>query len=355
MSFDGMGPNGGGSLVIRAAETADRSRWDGFVTSHPAGTLFHLFGWGEVIAEAFGQTPHYLIAERSGSVVGVLPLVHKRSRLFGDGLISTPYCSYGGAVAEDDAIARQLEDRAAAIGRELAVGSVEMRNRHPRRDDWLRVDSIYATFRRPIPATDDLVIRSVSSKGRRHELKKSLRRELAFVIEPGIDDFYAMLSESYRNLGTPIFSKRYFALLHAKFERNIEIYVVSDREGPLTASMAFYFRDDVHPVYTGGGHRARAAQANDFLYLRMMGRARERGATIFDFGRSKRGTGSFDNKRHWGFEPEPLAYEYKLITRTEPPNLNPMNPKYKLMVDVWQRLPLGLSRLVGPLFGPHLG
>lgn len=355
MTFDGMAAHGAGGLSVRPAEVSDKARWDGFVSEHPDGTLFHLFGWGEVIERAFGQKRHHLIAERNGTVVGVLPLIHKRSRIFGDGLISTPYCSYGGVVASDDGVARQLEDRAAEIGRALSVGAVELRNRKPRRDDWLRVDTIYATFRKPIPDSDDAVIKSVSSKGRRHELKKSLRRELAFVIDTDIDAFYAMLSESYRNLGTPIFSRRYFALLREVFGNAIEVYVVADQDGPLTASMAFYFRDDVHPVYTGGGHRARAAQANDFLYLRMMGRARERGARVFDFGRSKRGTGSFDNKRHWGFEAEPLNYEYKLITRSEPPNLNPMNPKYRLMVGLWQRMPLGISRLIGPLLGPHLG
>lgn len=355
MSSDGMSLRTAGGLTIRPAALADKARWDGFVAAHPDGTLFHLFGWGEVIERAFGQPRHHLIAERGGAIVGVLPLIHKRSRIFGDGLISTPYCSYGGVVAADEAAARALEDRAAELGRTLGVGAVELRNRHPRRDDWLRVDSIYATFRKPIPPSDEAVIKSVSSKGRRHELKKSLRREMAFVIETDIDNFYAMLSESYRNLGTPIFSRRYFALLREAFGSAIEIYVAADQHGPLTASMAFYFKDDVHPVYTGGGHRARATGANDFLYLRMMARARERGATMFDFGRSKRGTGSFDNKRHWGFEPEPLHYEYKLVTRSEPPNLNPLNPKYRLMVGLWQRLPLGVSRLLGPLLGPHLG
>jgi FemAB-related protein (PEP-CTERM system-associated) len=317
--------------------------------------LFHRFGWREILSRAFGQSAHYLMAETNGVLVGVLPMMHKRSRLFGDGLISTPYCSYGGALAADEFVARQLEDRAEALGRALKVGAVEMRNRHSRRDDWIRVDSIYASFRRPLPESDDALIRSVSSKGRRHELKKSLRRDLTFTVANDIEGFYGLLSESYRNLGTPIFTKRYFALIHEVFRDDVEIHLVADKSGPLAASMPFYFRDEVHPIYTGGGQRARATQASDFLYLRMMARARERGARVFDFGRSKVGTGAYANKQHWGFRPEPLRYEYKLITRTAPPNLNPLNPKYRLMVETWKRLPLGLSRLLGPFLGPHLG
>ena len=123
----------------------------------------------------------------------------------------------------------------------------------------------------------------------------------------------------------------------------------------MTASLAFYFRDEVQPIYVGGNHRARDIQANDFLYLRMMSRARERGARVFDFGRSKAGTGAFENKSDWGVEPRFLCYEYKLITRTEPLVLNPLDPKFRMMVALWKRLPLNVSRWIGPMLGPHLG
>ncbi len=184
---------------------------------------------------------------------------------------------------------------------------------------------------------------------------KSLRRELDFVVADDIAPFFALLSESYRDHGTPIFGLRYFTLLREVFGRAMELSVVSDRECPLTDLMAFYFRDEVHPIYTGGSRRARQVQANDYLYLRMMARARARGVRIFDFGRSKFGTGAFENKQHWGFKPQALHYAYKLITCKEPPSLNPLDPKFRLFVRAWKRLPLGLSRLIGPILGPHLG
>ena len=45
------------------------------------------------------------------------------------------------------------------------------------------------------------------------------------------------------------------------------------------------------------------------MYWELMRRACERGLKVFDFGRSKRGTGSFDFKKNWGFEATPLVYE----------------------------------------------
>src|SRR5678816_1816080 len=110
--------------------------------------------------------------------------------------------------------------------------------------------------------------------------------------------------------------------------------------------MSFYFRDEVLPYYGGGTAASRSVAGNDFLYWDLMRRAAERGVRVFDFGRSKRETGSFHFKRHWGFEPEPLFYEVRLIRSTSVPDVNPLNPKYRLFIEAWKRLPLAVSNVV---------
>jgi hypothetical protein len=110
----------------------------------------------------------------------------------------------------------------------------------------------------------------------------------------------------------------------------------------------------VLPYYGGGGDIARKYKANDFMYWEVMRRAAEKGVSLFDFGRSKKGTGSYRFKTHWGFDPEPLYYEYVLVEATEPPNLNPTNPKYKYFIEVWKRLPLKVSQVVGPWLAKDL-
>jgi len=111
----------------------------------------------------------------------------------------------------------------------------------------------------------------------------------------------------------------------------------------------------VLPYYGGGTRDARELAANDFMYWEVMRRAAARGYGLFDFGRSKIGTGAFKFKTHWGFDPEPLDYEYHLVRGTQLPDVNPLNPKFKLWIDAWKRLPLPVANLIGPWIARNLG
>lgn len=345
----------GDSISVREASATDAQAWDTFVDRNEAATFFHRYGWAVVIEKTFGHSPRYLLAERSGAVVGILPLIHKTSTLFGNALISNAFCSYGGVAADDPEAAKALEIQAEQLAEQLDVDYLEFRNTAPMRDDWIRKDTTYATFRKRMEPGRDEIIKAVPSKGRRHELRKSLHQGLRFEIDDDVDDFYKVFAESYRNLGTPVYPKRYFTNLMEVFGRDFDICVVRGPDGPLSGSMAFSFKDHVHPYYTGGTAAARNVQANDFLFLNIMCRALERGYGTFDFGRSKVGTGSYDYKTYWGFKPQPLAYEYRLVRAEQAPDLNPLNPKYKVLVEAWKRLPLPVSKLVGPHIAGQIG
>jgi hypothetical protein len=84
------------------------------------------------------------------------------------------------------------------------------------------------------------------------------------------------------------------------------------------------------------------------MYWEVMRRACERGYRVFDFGRSKMGTGPYHFKRNWGFEPTPLAYEFHLVRAEKIPDLNPLNPRFRAFISAWRRLPLPLTKLLGP-------
>jgi len=86
-----------------------------------------------------------------------------------------------------------------------------------------------------------------------------------------------------------------------------------------------------------------------------MRRACERGLRVFDYGRSKQGTGSFDFKKNWGFEAAPLSYEYKLLKRDTIPQNNPLNPKYRAFIALWRKLPLPVVNAIGPMLVRNLG
>ncbi|MCB1735974.1 MAG: FemAB family PEP-CTERM system-associated protein [Gammaproteobacteria bacterium] len=340
-------------LEIKSLGDADRTRWDAFVVSCPDATFFHLSGWQRVIASALGHRTDYLYAERQGEIVGVLPLGHIRSRLFGDALTSVPFCVYGGIAANDPEAAAALQASAVEIAESRGVDHLELRHVTQRNPDWPHKD-LYVTFRKAISADDEENMKAIPRK-QRAMVRKGINAGLVSEIDSHVDRFYLAYSESVRNLGTPVLPKRWYAAIKAEFGEACELLTIT-HEGRLVAGvMSFYFRDEVLPYYGGGTDEARALKGNDFMYWEVMRRAAARGVRVFDYGRSKQGTGSFSFKKNWGFEPQPLYYEFHLVRAQALPDVNPLNPKYRMFIAAWQRLPLGLSRMLGPWLARNLG
>src|SRR5579883_2891333 len=259
-------------VTVRALDPAHEEAWDRYVMASPEGTFFHLAGWRHVIERAFRHRTHYLLAERDGAITGVLPLVHMRSRLFGNGLVSVPFCVYGGPIACDAASLEGLLAHCLDLMRRLEVDVVEFRSRQPAALEWPTRCDLYATFRRPLAADEAANLKAIPRK-QRAVVRKGIANGLRSRIDQNADGFHRLYAESVRNLGTPVFSRRYFRML-------IE-----------------YFRDEVLPYYAGGGKHARQRAAHDFMYWELMRHAVARGFRIFDFGRSKFGTGRSEERR----------------------------------------------------------
>jgi FemAB-related protein (PEP-CTERM system-associated) len=345
---------GEGTCSVREFREADRQAWNDYVRAHPDGTFFHLAEWQDVLRRAFGHRSHYLLAERDGEVQGVLPLAEVKSLLFGHALISTPFCVYGGIVATDKACFEALEVTACDLARRLGVDHLEMRNRQRRHPAWPDKE-LYVTFRKPIDADAEKNMLAIPRK-QRAMVRKGFKEGLRAEVDEHVDRHYATYSESLRNLGTPVFGKRYLQILKETFGDACDIVTILNKEDhPVASVLNFYFRDEVLPYYGGGTQEARAVAGNDFMYWQVMERARARGCRLFDYGRSKKGTGAYDFKCFWGFEPEQLHYEYFLVRRKEMPNLSPTNPQFGKAIELWRRMPLGFTQVVGPLVAKYLG
>ncbi len=339
--------------VIRTVSDADGAAWDEFVAGHADATFFHLWGWREVITRAFKHPVHYLIAEDAGKVLGVMPVVRVRSRLFGDTLTSLPFAVYGGPLGVDQQVANALQRHACDLAERLRVDALEIRYQHQTNAEWPRKD-LYVTFRKDIADNDDDNLKAIPRK-QRAMVRKGIKAGLQAHVDNDVDAFFDVYAESVRNLGTPVFPRRYFRMLKEVFGDRCDLLHVRHEGQEIAAVMSFWFRDQVLPYYGGSRIQARAVAGNDFMYWALMQEAVKRGARVFDFGRSKSGTGAFSFKKNWGFEPQALAYEYHLVTAQRMPEVNPNNPKYRLFIDAWKRLPLPLANLIGPRLSPYLG
>ena len=341
-------------VAARLFRPGDEQRWDEFVLAHPGGTFFHLAGWKRVIERAFRHPTHYLVSERSGIVTGVLPLTHVKSLLFGSSLISNAFAVHGGPIAADDDSLRALEGEAVRLMGVLGVPVLEFRDFSAARSDWPSKPGLYAIFRRELAPTVERNMMAIPRK-QRAMVRKGIRHELRSEIDDGIDRLYRVYAESVRNLGTPVFAKSYFSILREEFSSTSDVITVSCDGKAIASVLNFYFRDEVLPFYGGGVAAARQLAANDFMYWEVMRRACERGYRVFDFGRSKVGTGSYAFKCNWGFDPTPLTYQFRLAGGRSIPDLNPLNPKLATLVAAWKRLPLAVATRLGPLIVKGIG
>lgn len=335
------------SVQVRGLETGDETRWDAFVTAAQDGTFFHLSGWRQVIEETFAHRTYYLLAERDGAITGVLPLTLVKTRLFGSSLISNAFGVYGGPVAADSESREALEARSLELMNELRVPVLEFRSWCEARAAWPSKPDLYATFRKPIDPSVEHNMKAIPRK-QRAMVRKGMNNGLVSEIDTNADRLHRIYSESVRNLGTPVYSIKYFKTLQKIFQDKLDIVTITNDGAPVASVMNFYFRDEVLPYYGGGTRDARRFAANDFMYWEVMRRACERGFRLFDFGRSKLGTGAYDFKRYWGFDPTPLVYQFSLAQGHDIPNLNPLNPKFRLFVEIWKRLPLAVAVRLGP-------
>jgi FemAB-related protein (PEP-CTERM system-associated) len=339
---------------VREFAPEDEARWDAFVARCDEATFFHRIGWRGILQRCFGHRPRYLLAERGAEIAGILPLAEVKSLLFGHALVSLPFCAVAGVAAADAEAAAALQSAAQALGERLKVAHLELRHARQRAPGWPQQD-LYAGFRKTLAPQAEANLLAIPRK-QRAMVRKGIGNGLVGRIDAHVDVFFSLYADNVHRHGTPPLPKRYFEALRSTFGPDAEVLTVTDAAGrPLSSVLSFYFKDEVLPYYAGDAVEARQLAANDFKYWELMRRACERGVKVFDYGRSKRGTGPYDFKKNWGFEPAPLAYEYRLYRRTSIPENNPLNPKYRALIALWRRLPIRVANAIGPHVVKSLG
>lgn len=349
-------------VAIRGADLGDppeAARIAAFVERHEAGTPFHLPQWLIAVARGCNQHSHYLVAEHGdGSIAGILPLTEVHSALFGRALVSSGFAVGGGILADYPSTAEALAREGWQLAERLSCPTFELRGGAlPSGAAWHVDDTTYVGFVRDLAEDEDAELLAIPRKQR-----AEVRRAATFGLEvsTGRDAehqaaHYAVYSESVRNLGTPVFPQALFREVLAEFGDAADILLVRHDGVPVAAVLSLYWRGCVYPFWGGGTHAARSLRANDQMYFSLMNHARTRGCRQFDFGRSKAGTGPAAFKKNWGFEPQPLAYFKRAADGAAPREINPIDPKYRMQVALWQKLPLWLANRIGPHIAKGLG
>jgi FemAB-related protein (PEP-CTERM system-associated) len=329
------------------------AEWDAFVGSRPDASFFHLSGWRQVVKHSFGHVCPYLEARQDGALTAIMPLTEINSRLFGHFLIGNGFTVGGGPLFRDQAALAAVLAQAADLGRARKVAYIELRDCEAAAPPWQIRGDLYAGFEGPIAKDEADNLKQIPRK-QRAVVRKALEQGFEVAIERQIRPFFDLYARTVRDHGTPVLPRRYFEELLTVFGDACEILTVRQGGQPISSVLSFFFRDRVLPYYTGSIPQARRSGANDMMYWALMRRAVERDCTVFDFGRSKVGTGPYSFKSNWGFAPRPISHQYLLLGRDTLPNLNPTNPRYAKLIAAWRRLPLPIANAISPFISRSL-
>lgn len=348
-------PTSRSALTIERVDETSAGAWNAFVERAAHASVYHRYEWRRIIADVFGHESCYFAARDSrGEIRGVLPTIRLRSRLFGDFLVSMPYFNYGGALADRDDTADALIEAAATRGQELGVGHLELRHRANLKPAWpVRTDKVAMYLR--VPENPDALGRQLGSK-LRSQIKRP-QKEGATGVQGGrelLDEFYAVFSRNMRDLGTPVYSKRWFAAILEALPDRTRVFIVRHGGKPVAAAILVGDRGYLEIPWASSLREFNSVGVNMLLYWNVLEYACAQRYEVFDFGRSTLDSGTFKFKSQWGAQPHQLYWHYWIRGGGEPPVMNPSNPKYRLAVAAWRRLPLMVANRLGPLLVRNL-
>jgi FemAB-related protein (PEP-CTERM system-associated) len=340
-------------IVIRELQGRDLvdalPRLEAYVTRGGKAALTRHPAWLTVLEQAFGHSPYCLEAVEDGQTRGLLPLAHVGSVLFGQFLVSLPYLNSAGVLADDAAAARMLIDHAARLADELGVRYLELRHEAPHQHPSLTGKMISKVHMRlPLPATAEELWKKLDGKVR-NQVRKGRKNNLTvhWGGRESIPAFYEVFSHTMRDLGTPVYGQGLFYSIVRQFSDRAEFCLVRWGEKVVAAALLLHGWQ-ITEVPSACALRAyHATCANMFMYWHLLERAVSRQQLVFDFGRSTRGSGTHAFKKQWGAEEEPAEWQYYLRAGGIG-DMRPENPQNNRLIRLWQRLPVSLTRLIGP-------
>jgi FemAB-related protein (PEP-CTERM system-associated) len=343
----GVAPQAADRIEIGELEPGGEDHWDQFVTGSPEGTFFHLSGWQTLVEKTLGHRSIRLVARRGREITGVFPISSIRSRLFGNCLVSSPLAVYGGICAADSDSYSALLQAGSDRAKSLDVKYLEMRNRTEPYPTSLPGRDLYVTFTQDLSPGPEKLLQGMP-RDTRYVIRKSLKSGLEWTEDLNLQEFYELYAQSVHRLGTPVFSRNLFTLLRAIFPRQCRLFGVRKGKQAVAGVLCLYFRDQVLPYYAGALAEFYKDSPNNFMYWSLIAQSCNEGIRHFDFGRSKKGTGSYSFKSSWSMQVSELPYRYQLVRAGEVPHMSPVDGKFQKAVELWKRMPYACTKIVGP-------
>jgi FemAB-related protein (PEP-CTERM system-associated) len=324
------------------------AEWDAFVRGDAASTHFHLHSWRKLIEEVFRHETMYLCArDGRGELIGVLPLVRLRTRIFGHYLVSMPFVNYGGPLGTPDAI-RALAHHAAEIAQSSGADVLELRSRcelplsmqlSSRQKVSVVLDLQSTEDGRPLWERLDAKVRS--------QVRRPTKAGVTFRIDPGeIEPFYTVYAAHMRDLGTPALPLRFFRALQGTFGDDVWFGCAYKGERAIAAGCGLRWGTEFEMTWASALLRYKADAANMGLYWHFMEAAQHAGIMHFNFGRCTPGSGTHRFKQQWRARDVPL-YWYTRTAGDVAATPAPTDARWAWGPRVWKLLPVNVATALG--------
>ncbi len=332
--------------------TNNPSEWNNYIATNSAACIHHRAEWRNILAQSYGHESLYLCARNSNqSIVGVLPLILIKSRLFGNKLVSMPFFQRGGAIADTPLIEQELIIAATAYGLEAKIDYVEFRDDIPREHlpEPCATQTHKVNMILSLPDSQQSLWQSFTAKLRAQINRPQREKPEVFIgRREYLNDFYTVYSRNMRDLGSPVQSKRFIDNILLHFPQNSWLIIIKLDQRPVAAGFLLGFKGTMEIPLASTIREVNPISMNMLLYWEVLKFAIKQNCSQFDFGRSSKNAGTYRFKQQWGAIPKQLYWHYWLGQSETPPSLNPSNPKYALIISVWKRLPVALANLLGP-------
>jgi FemAB-related protein (PEP-CTERM system-associated) len=328
--------------------TDEQVAWNEYVESNPAASIYHRAEWQALIQDTFKHVGYYLYARNNNhQIIGILPMIRMKSRMFGDFMVSMPYFNYGGAIADNPLIEQSLIQAANAIAEDAGVSHIEYRDDIPREELPAKTEKVNMIL--DLPDNTDKLWNTFTSK-LRSQIRRPQREnvEILWGGEECLDDFYRVFARNMRDLGTPVYAKHFFLRILQYFQEHSKIVVLRMQHRPVAAAFLIGHKQTLEIPWASTIREVNHLSINMLLYWEVLKYAIDNNYRYFDFGRSSKESGTFRFKQQWGAKPKQLFWHYWLADDVQMPKLSPDNPKFKLAINIWKRLPVRLTRFLGP-------
>ena len=313
-------------MQIIQCDSSHHERWNAYVQQSPRASFYHRYEWRAINEQNFGHRSAYFAAVEADVIVGVFPMVRMKSMLFGNLACSMPFVNYGGPCGDSEEIERQLLEAGERQADEWGVDYLEIRSQR-------RLSDRYPCSEHKVSMTialapDPDTIFAAFKAGQRAEIRRAYNK--GFTVRFGrelIADFYTVLSESWRDLGTPIYRIDYLKSILAALPEATRLCVVYDANGrPAAGALDGLHNDTIEGMWLGMRSEYRKLLVGYVLYWELIKDACQSGHRVFHLGRSSKDSGGEQFKKKWNAEGVQLYWHYLLRTRREIPALNPDEP-----------------------------